>query len=80
MLSQHAKQLTLPIKEPAKAQNDRKGEGRDFHLSSEHPRDFSGSLLWPFGKPLNISSLDQQQSKGLDIPPGVRLASIKARG
>ena len=30
MLSWHAMQLTLSIKEPAEAQNDRKGEGRDF--------------------------------------------------
>ena len=49
MLSQHAmhqpitglgndsvsacNQLTLPIKEPAEAQNDRRGEGRDFFSS-----------------------------------------------
>ena len=28
---------------------------------------------------MNISSLEQQQSKGLDIPPGVRLAGNKVR-
>ena len=33
-----------------------------------------------FGKPVNISSLEQQQSKGLDIPPGGRLEGNKARG
>ena len=31
-------------------------------------------------KPVNISSLDQQQSKGLDTPLGDRLAGNKARG
>ena len=30
MLSQNAMQLTLPIKEPTEAQNDRRRVGRDF--------------------------------------------------
>ena len=33
ILSQHAIQLTLPIKEPSEAQNDRRGEGWDFSSS-----------------------------------------------
>ena len=33
MLSQHAMQLTLSIKEPAEAQNDRRGQSRDFSCS-----------------------------------------------
>ena len=44
------------IKEPAEAQNDRRGEDRNL----------SGSLAYTFSKTGNISSLEQQQSKGLE--------------
>ena len=49
------------------------------HLSPEQ-LDFFVPLVLAVGKPVNISSLEQQQSKGLDTHPGVRLAGNKARG
>ena len=42
--------------------------------------DFPGSLAQAISKPVNISSLEQQQSRGLDTSQGVRLAGYKARG
>ena len=76
MLSQNAMLLTLPIKEPTKGQKD--GDGRRIetflmpqpkllvnHWTSQPiaARDFPGSLAYIIGKPVNISSLEQQQSK-----------------
>ena len=62
--------VNTPYKEPAEAQKDRE-KGRGYRL------------LWflsiNFGKLVNISSLEQQQSKGLDTTPGGRLADNRAR-
>ena len=70
MLSQNAMQVTFPLKEPVEAQKTETGEGRDFSVS----------LAYAFGEPVNISSLEQQQSKALDTPLGFKLAGNKSRG
>ena len=41
---------------------------------------FPGSLAYAINKPVNILSLEQQQGKGLDSSPEVRLAGNKVRG
>ena len=83
----------LHIKEPADTEKDWDGRRVEAplvpepklsvnHWTSEPQtaRDFPGSLAYAIGKPVNISSLGQQQNKGLDTSPGGRLAGNKARG
>ena len=58
MISTNAMQPTLPIKEPTEAQKTREEEGRDF----------SGSLAYTIGKPLNISAQSSKRQRAETFP------------